>query len=111
MGYASYLEDIRDRLEEAMAGVQTVSSGMAAEQRRKTQGLLDACKVTLAQIDEFRDLVDDPRFDLAYEIAELDREKAELRKEVTHLVAKRERLLAHVRQLEQTGKEKNAEIR
>lgn len=107
MGYASYLEDIRERLDEQAVALRAAleqPSARATEIKREAQSLLDACERTLRQVDELMELVSDPHFDLAYEITELDREKAELQREVTRLGAQRVRLLDHVQRLEDEQK-------
>jgi chromosome segregation ATPase len=110
MGYASYLEDIREAheaLDERAVALRTAladPSTRAAQIKREAQSLLDACERTLKQVDELTDLVSDPHFDLAYEITQLDQEKAELQSEITGLEAKRVRLEGHVRRLEADGK-------
>lgn len=111
MGYASYFEDIRTRLEEAMLELREVPDREAEQHRRKTQALLDACQSALDQLNQLREMVDNPRFDLAYEVTQLDREKKELGAEITELTGKRARLLDHVRRLEAEGKQAKLDLK
>jgi chromosome segregation ATPase len=107
MAYASYLEDIHERLDQQIVGLRTAledPSVRVAEIKREAQFLLDACERTLRQVDELRELVSDPHFDLAYEITQLDKEKAELQSEIKLLEAERSRLVGHMRTLERDRK-------
>ena len=108
MGYASYLEDIRERIDQQIGVLRAAledPSARAAELKREAQSLLDACQQTLRQVDELSELVTDPHFDLALEITELDKEKAELQSEINRLEAQRSALHAHVRSLERDRKD------
>jgi chromosome segregation ATPase len=108
MGYASYFEDIRDRLDERAGALRRAlddGSMPAAEIKRQAQSLLDAWEQTRKEFDELAELARDPHFDLAFEIAELDREKAELQREITGLEVRRVRLQSHNDRLETEGKE------
>jgi chromosome segregation ATPase len=111
MGYASYLEDVRNRLDGAMHELRGAPAVGAAASRRKTQALLDACQATLDQLDELRTMVDDPRFDLAYEVTQLDREKEELRAEIQELIVRRDRIRSHAARLEGDGKKAKLELK
>jgi chromosome segregation ATPase len=103
MGYASYLEDIRERLDQQIATLRAAQHDPAAraeQSNREAQSLLAACEQTLSQVDDLMELVSDPHFDLAYEITQLDKEKADLQSEIKRLNEQRTKLLDHVRRLE-----------
>lgn len=111
VGYASYLEDVRNRLDEAMHELRDAPVVGAAVSRKKTEALLEVCQATLDQLDELREMVDDPRFDLAYEVAQLDREKEGLSAEIRGLTVKRDRLREHAARLETDGKNAKLELK
>lgn len=114
MGYASYLEDIRERLDQQAVALRAAlqePSARAAAIKRQAQSLLDACERTLRQVDELTELVSDPHFDLAYEITQLDREKAELQSEIKGLEGQRSGLVDHVRGLEADRKRSKEELK
>jgi chromosome segregation ATPase len=104
LGYASYLEHAQLRLEEALQALREAPPTEADKYRRRTQALLEACQAAIERVSELRTMVQDPRFDLAYEVTELDREKAALGAEISQLEDKRQRLLAHAQQLEHDSK-------
>jgi len=121
VGYASYLEDIRERLDQQAVALRAAlqepftraaeTKRQSAETKRQAQSLLDACERTLRQVDELTELVSDPHFDLAYEITQLDQEKAELQNEIKRLEGQRSGLVDHVRGLEADRKSSKAELK
>jgi chromosome segregation ATPase len=114
VGFASYLEDIRERLDEQAVALRAAlldPSARDAEIKRQAQSLLDACERTLRQVDELTELVSDPHFDLAYEITQLDGEKAELQSEIKKLEVQLSGLVDHVRRLEADRKRFREELK
>ena len=114
MGYASYLEDIHERLSRDLVSFRRIveapdTSGLEA--KRKAQSLLNACEGVLKEIERLQELVKDPRFDLAYEVTQLDEERRELEAEISQLKLKRDRALAHAHRLEGESKGLRRKVR
>ena len=86
MGWVSYLEDITDRLTDDVGrfhdSLTRADLRSAAEVRHQAEVLLRACETALADIRSHLELATDPHFDMAYEITELNKEKAQLEGEI-----------------------------
>jgi chromosome segregation ATPase len=114
MGWVSYLEDITDRLTNDLnqyrASLSSSGAG-AAELRRQAEGLLIACETALAEISKHLELATDPHFDMAYEITQLDKEKAELEGEIRDLTRRRLGLVDEITRLTSEGGELRQQIK
>ncbi len=114
MGWASYLEDIQDRLSNDHHHLRAVldrPSSHSAELQGHARALLVACEGVLLSIREHLELATDPEFDLSFEIAELDREKAALERQVVELSARRSELDGQIKDMQSGLKELKIELK
>ncbi|MDF1597621.1 MAG: hypothetical protein P1T08_16200 [Acidimicrobiia bacterium] len=95
MGWVSFLEDISDRLTDDLHRFREAlenPSISSAESLQRSRALLSACEAVLANIEKPLELATDPLFDMAYEISELDREKAKLESDIADMSKRRDRI-------------------
>jgi chromosome segregation ATPase len=104
MGWVSYLEDITDRLTDDLnrtrATLARTPASDGAHIREEAMALLKACETALSDIRSHLELATDPHFDMAYEITQLDKEKAELEADVKSLTAKKAGLVTEIERLQ-----------
>ncbi len=108
MGWVSYLEDITERLTQDLEKYRDLArntDASSAELRVQVESLLRACDSALDQIQQHLELATDPEFDMAYEINELDKEKAKLEQEISDLQNRRAKLRAEIQRLQSEGKD------
>jgi chromosome segregation ATPase len=120
MGWASFLEDIRDRLTSDMhafraAGGEALSIGGGSvpdsEILRRAQALFNACERVLADIQSKLEMAADPGLDMAYEIDHLTHERKRLHQEIRDLEARREGLRERIATLESRERGLKDELR
>lgn len=84
MGWASYLEDIIDKLNSDLDRVKRdTSSGL--NQSAHVQALVRVCERFLVAIDEHLELATDPKLDLAHEVVTLREANASLARRLNNL--------------------------
>lgn len=114
MGWVSYLEDITERLGQDLETFRELArqrDTSSAQLRSQVQALLRACDTALAEIRSHLELATDPQFDMAYEISQLDKEKAQLEGEVSDLEKRKRRLQGALESLESERKGLKLEVK
>lgn len=114
MGWVSYLEDITDRLTQDLEQYRELArseNASSAQGRVQVESLLAACDNALEQIRGHLELATDPEFDMAFEISELDKEKAKLELEVSSLETRRTKLRTEIERLQSEGKSLKLDVR
>jgi chromosome segregation ATPase len=102
MGFASYLEDIRDRLLENVSSINAaLEQKNASETRAQAKALLVACERVLDSINCHLDIATDPQVNLAFEVTELEGQQRRLQVSVALLEGEKERLRVAIEQLQQ----------
>jgi predicted RNase H-like nuclease (RuvC/YqgF family) len=86
MGYASYLDSIRDRINTELHSLKVISNGDALWTEgmslvQKSKALVAVCENLLRTVTDHIELASDPAVDLSHEIVTLRRENASLREE------------------------------
>jgi len=116
MGYASYLEDIRDRANAALCGISRVDDTLEAEKDAKKllgqaetlRGHLRSAKGEVAymsgKLRELLDIATDPELDIAFALHQAEEAQGVLRKKERELRQK-------VKQLQSALHASNAELK
>lgn len=114
MGLVSYLEDISERLAEDVVRLEWLATSRVnsvQQTRQEAAALLKSSRDVLAQIDDLREMAQNPRFDLAFEVVQLEADKKTLESQIGELTEKRDRLLDHATSLEHRGKADRQEVK
>lgn len=91
MGWASYLEDIIDKLTSDLDRVKRDSS-VGLNQSAHVQALVRVCERFLATINEHLEFATDPKLDMAYELTKLQETNASLLRRLNNLEEADQRL-------------------
>ena len=113
MGYASYLEDIRDRLSDNLQGLRTslARTEGSIDIRPHAQSLLTACEQVIADISRHLDMASDPSMDAAAEVFQLREQNSYLLVSIGRLSKENLRLSQDVQQLANCTQELEQENR